>query len=111
MVTMNDIIAFVEKAMKQNLYIYNYCEGTVIKKNNNKVDISKSINGKDIIITTKSGRFRIKNLTEKEILQYNLLRENVKSYMEDRGIEEFENFFKDEENKVKDINDLDNEDE
>lgn len=111
MVTMNDIIAFVEKAMKQNLYVHNYFEGTFVEKNNNKITISKSINDKDILITTNSGRFHVKNLTEKEILQYNLLRENVKLYMEDRGIEEFENFFKDEENKVKDINDLDNEDE
>lgn len=115
MVTMNDIIAFVRKAMENKLYVSTYFEGLHISleiedAKKRFIDISININ-KTVQINTNSGRFFIENLTEKELLQYNLLIEDVKSYMEQRGLEDFANFFKDEDKKVKDINDLDNEDE
>lgn len=113
MVTMNDVIAFVRKAMENKFYVSTYFEGLHIssedKDKKRFIDISVGTN--KIKIDTNSGRFFIKNLTEKELLQYNLLIEDVKSYMEQRGLEDFVNFFKDEDKKVKDINDLDNEDE
>ena len=112
MVTMNDVIAFVRKAMDNKFYVSTYYEGLHISTEGKKViDISVVRINKTAQIDTNFGRFFIKNLTEKELLQYNLLAEDVKSYMEQRGLEDFANFFKDEDKKVKDINDLDNEDE
>lgn len=111
-ITMNDIIAFVRKAMENKLYVSTYYEGLHISTEGKDINISVDINKTTLRIDTDSGRFFIKNLTEKELLQYNLLIEDGKSYMEQRGLEDFANFFKEENNnKVKDINDLDNEDE
>ena len=111
MVTMNDVIAFVRKAMDNKFYVSTYYEGLHISTEGKKViDISVR-RDETMLVDTNFGRFFIKNLTEKELLQYNLLIEDVKSYMEQRGLEDFANFFKDEDKKVKDINDLDNEDE
>lgn len=110
MVMMNDVIAFVRKAMENKFYVSTYFEGLHISSENKVIDISVR-RDKTVLIDTNSGRFFIKDLTEKELLQYSLLIEDVKSYVEQRGLEDFANFFKDEDKKVKDINDLDNEDE
>lgn len=117
MVTMNDVIAFVEKAIDKRIYIYT-CEYF-----GSEIDITIRHKVKDdsymefllysentLAVISLNGRFEIKNLTEKEVLEFKILAEKCKEYKKVRGLEDFNTFFK-EDNKLTTINDLDNEDE
>lgn len=109
-ITTNDVIAFIKKAMQNNLKIRNYLffNGALdIIDNNSENKIYIELESDSLKITTKSGEFYINDLTEKEIFQYTVLCEDVRSYQENKGIREFKLFFKEDESKPSDINDLD----
>ena len=128
MVTMNDIIAFIEKAMKENLDIrtthrewssnfeeyvinvYNSDEelfviqylngGSSNKKNNNVIQISKSLlDWVDI------------EVSEMDIALFKVEILKAEKYSKNKVIEAFNNFFEKDNSKPTTINDLDNDEE
>lgn len=120
-ISMNDIIAFVEKAMKENLNIQTIirdwdniksytirvygsnegvfiieCLDSSIDKEKNYVQISKGVlDWVDI------------EASEMDIALFKVEVLKAQEYSRNKVIEAFNNFFKDEESKLKDINDLD----
>lgn len=111
-ITMNDAIAFVRKAMQNNLKIRNclFYNGLDIMDTNSENKIYIELVFDSLRITTKSGEFFINDLTEKDILQFKLIYEEAKSYQENNGIRDFKQFFKEDESRPSDINDLDDND-
>lgn len=112
-ITTNDVIAFIKKAMQNNLKIRNclFFNGALdIIDNNSENKIYIELESDSLRITTKSGEFCINDLTEKDILQFKLICEEVKSYQENCGIKDFNQFFKEDESRLSDINDLDDND-
>lgn len=111
-ITMNDVIAFVKKAMQNNLKVRNclFYNGLEIMDTNLENKIYIELVFDSLRITTKSGEFYINDLTEKDILQFKLIYEEVKSYQENSGIRDFKQFFKEDESRPSDINDLDDND-
>lgn len=111
-IMMNDVIAFVKKAMQNNLKIRNclFFNGLEIIDINSDNKIYIELEFDSLRITTKSGEFFINDLNEKEILQFKLINEEVKSYQENYGIRDFKQFFKEDESRPSDINDLDDND-
>jgi len=116
MVTMNDIIAFVEKAMECNfnVKVWGECgEIDVVQKNPDNPDKRIEIRSEDnsfkaISINTYGfNHYIINNLTELEIASFKLLFAKAKEYSTNKTLEYFNNFFKEEDSKLKDINDLD----
>ena len=127
MITMADIIAFIEKAMKENLNIrtthrkwgsnleeyainvYNSDEELFViqylnteekpSKKNNVIQISKGLlDWVDI------------EVSEMDIALFKVEVLKAQEYSKNKVIEAFNNFFDKEETRFKDINDLDNED-
>lgn len=109
-ITMNDVIAFVKKAIQNDLKVDIFINNISISDANTGNEVSIDLNGDELNIETKSGFFTIENLSNKEILQYTVLCEDVRSYQENKGIREFKLFFKEDESKPSDINDLDDND-
>lgn len=128
MVTMNDIIAFIERAMKENLNIrtmhrewgsnleeyvisiYNSNEDVFViqylnrnkeslDENRNSIQISKGLlNWVDI------------EVSEMDIALFKVEVLKAEKYSKNKVIEAFNNFFEKKVDRPKDINDLDNED-
>lgn len=111
-ITMDDVIAFVKKAIQNNLKVRNclFYNGLEIIDANSENKIYIELESDNLRITTKSGEFYVNDLTEKDILQFKLVYEEVKSYQENNGIKDFKQFFKEDESKLSDINDLDDND-
>lgn len=116
MVTMNDIIAFIREAMNRNFKIDCDYYGGINVYDNEKVIYFKrktTITGdkEEIleIVTTNCGKYTLE-LSEKDILEWKLLKIRCEEYQHDVAIKDFNNFFEEEENSPKTINDLDNED-
>ena len=111
MVTMNDIVAFVEKAMEHNLNMY--VSGSYIKifgRDDKNLEIwcfSEDTNRSIIIEQAGLNSYAINNLSDLEYSTYEYLCARVKEYSRNKTLEYFNNFFKEEESKLKDINDLD----
>ena len=120
-ISMNDIVAFIEKAMKENLniqttirdwdniklytiHVYDSNEDAFIieclnsstDKGKNYVQISKGVLDWVNIETS-----------EMDIALFKVEVLKAQEYSRNKVIEAFNNFFKDEESKFKDINDLD----
>lgn len=106
-IMMNDIIAFVNKAIKNNMYIDTDEECSITIINNDKL-INFLLEEDYMLIKTDNGSISF-YVDNKEDLQFKLLIENCIEYCEKKGFEDFNNFFK-EDSKPTDINDLDNED-
>ena len=106
----------VRVAMNKGSNIQRNIEGTggfpytiSIKNQGNQIYIYIFKEG--ISISTSNGYIRIDHsITEREELEIQALMLSIKEYNEDMAISEFEEFISDKENKLKDINDLDNED-
>ena len=127
MVTMNDIIAFIEKAMKENLdirtthrewssnfeeyvinvynsdeelFVIQYLNEGSSNKKNNVIQISKSLlNWVDI------------EVSEMDIALFKVEILKAEKYSKNRVIEAFNNFFEKDNSKPTTINDLDNDEE
>ena len=116
MVTMNDVIAFVEKAIECNFNVRvwgRYGEIDISQENSDKyIEIRpewKEEDSFEAISINKPGfnYYVIDNLTEIEIASFKFLCAKVKEYSVNRTLEYFNNFFKEEDSKLRDINDLD----
>ena len=116
MVTMNDIIAFVEKAMECNFNVKvwgEYGEIDIIQKNPDKyIEIKPEWIERGTFKTIYINKpelnyYTLNNLTELEVASFKFLCARVREYSINKTLEYFNNFFKEEESKLKDINDLD----
>lgn len=118
MVTMNNILAFVKKAMNDDLDISTFKDETTsyftynieIKGKNRYCEIR--LCDKNIIIIYLPGlnNIRIKNVPEQDLLLFKLLFLETEEYSNNKSLEYFNNFFKKEENKEVKVDDLDDDD-
>lgn len=109
MVTMNDIVAFVEKAMENNMELAksDFFNEITIYFPSYDVNIWKSNKNQLTIHIGRLNPYIIDNLSDLDCATYEYLCATVKEYSQNKTLEYFNNFFKDEESKVTDINDLD----
>lgn len=120
MISFNDIVAFVKKAMKENLDVTSCMMSDMIsvRSNDEKTVVIDSIRGtfgfsdndNKLYVNIGNNSFNI-TVTEKEMLQYRLLIKDVEEYSTNKAIYEFNNFFDQDCFKYKDINSLDDEEE
>lgn len=113
MITFNEVIAFIKKAIDKKYDITSY--------NGGSSDIYFSIEnfnieflcGRNLIILYNSNSFPRKtinyNFTERDILNIKSLMLSVKEMNEEKLENKFYNFFNEDDNKPVDINDLDDE--
>lgn len=115
-ISMNDIIAFVEKAMECNLNVKvwgEYGEIDIAQQNHDKyIEIRPVWIEKDnfeaiCISKPELNYYILNNLTELEVASFKFLCAKVREYSMNKTLEYFNNFFKEEDSKLKDINDLD----
>ncbi|MEE3343914.1 MAG: hypothetical protein VZS44_07490 [Bacilli bacterium] len=111
---MNDIIAFVEKAMKENLDIkvIDYVENAIIRLygiDNKCFGIDLINDGYIILKGSHDVSIEIK-MSEMDIALFKVEVLKMKKYSENKVIEYFNNFFEEEDFKPTTINDLDSED-
>lgn len=109
MKTMNDVLEFINRAIKEKCKIASSIGYCVHVENTDNFVYFSLIGTKLYIDTTKKGRFIIDNLTDKEILQYRTIFEDCREYQAYVGEEIFDNFFQ-ENNTITNINQLDEED-
>ena len=127
MITMNDIIAFIERAMKENFGIRttyrewssSFKEYTINIYNSDEdlfviqyLNTEESLNKKDNIIQISKRVFDWVDIevSEMDIALFKVEVLKAQEYSKNKVIEAFNNFFDKEETRFKDINDLDNED-
>lgn len=125
MITMADIIAFIERAMKENFEIrttyrdWNFKEYIINIYNSDKdlfiikyLNTEESLNKKDNIIQISKGLLDWVDIevSEMDIALFKVEALKAQEYSKNKVIEAFNNFFDKEETRFKDINDLDNED-
>lgn len=127
-ITMNDVIAFIKKAMDLDFGM-NYLsslfsdsfELTIFKELEDKTlrqyiswkydDDKLLINLNGGFITSNLIDYTIEVVDKKDILKWKFLIEEIKDYCVNKLENNFKNFFNELQSPVKDINDLDNEDE
>ena len=112
--TATDIINFIQKAMENNLDIYVRDKGQSFTIWNLNNDISIYIwgccydNQKEICIECSYlNTYRIKNVSELDYSSFCYLGAIVEEYSKNKTVEYFNNFFKDEDSKPTNIDDLD----
>lgn len=112
MKTMNDVIAFVKKAMNLNLDIVLHSDNHIIKINNNDFCIFFYTSIGKLNINSQFGENISIEISEKEELQFNLLVEELREYLQERTIRDFDHFFDEYNlnNHINDINQLNDED-
>ena len=128
MVTMNDIIAFIEKAMKENLNIrtthreWGSFEEYVISIYNSNEDLfviqylssnKESVDGKSNSIQISKGLLDWVNIeiSEMDIALFKVEVLKAEKYSKNKVIEAFNNFFEKDDSKPTTIDDLDNDEE
>ena len=110
-----DVIAFIRKAMNDGLEMHkdSFSESIDIYTSYNSHIIPdykfSIVTGLLMYIGTPRGRLHI-NITEKEHNLFKVIMDNVGDYSHDMAVKDFNDFFKDDENRVKDIDDLDDDD-
>jgi len=111
-ISMNDIVAFVEKAMKNNMELRrgDFFNEIIIHFPNYDVNIWKDSKNKLSIHIGILNPYIIDNLSDLDCSAFEYLCATVKEYSQNKTLEYFNNLFKDEKSKVTDINDLDEED-
>ena len=128
MVTMNDIIAFIERAMKENLNIRtthrewgSNLEEYVINIYNSNEDLfiiqylstEKSLNKKDNTVQISKGLLDWVDIevSEMDIALFKVEILKAEKYSKNKVIEAFNNFFEKDDSKPTTIDDLDNDEE
>jgi len=119
-ISFNDIVAFVKRAMKENLDVTTclFSNSIDITNKDDKVvsiNVSNKIWGDEsqgkVINVTINGKTFFFDITEREHLEFELLKKDVEEYSTGKAIYEFSNFFDRDCFKYKDINSLDDEEE
>ena len=113
-ITVEDVIAFIKKAMKENLKIeFFFCGlGIEITEGNNTIKINPVLSFTPnkyecIYIQGKNGSVKVPIQNETDILKYKIVYNEVKEYIENKGVEDFYNFFNEDNSKLKNADDLD----
>ena len=109
-ITMNDVITFVMKAMDKSMKVRRYSKTWIIIYNDGEIIFEFIVNDNEINIGTKRGWCKIRELNQKDIARWNVLCEEVKEYESDEAYSCFKNFFAEDENKITDINELNEDD-
>lgn len=121
MVMMNDVIAFIERAIKEDLNIeVEYCDHTGYKyyvvqiSDNNRKCFRIECIIKDNKITFELHQPRLNSvvmeISEMELALFKVEVLKAREYSKNKTIEAFNNFFEKDSSKPTTINDLDNED-
>lgn len=101
-----DVVAFIRKAMDNGMRVNGDCFRVFIYTENNRSwHINFRLYEKTILIETTYGDYEI-SISKKEHLEFEVLIEEIKHYQQQKALEFFNNFFK-EDSKPTDINDLD----
>lgn len=113
-ILMNDIIAFVERAMKESLDIkvIEYGQNVAIRLygvDNKRFSIDL-FNSKYILLKGSHDISTVIKMSEMDLALFKVEILKIKEYSENKVIEYFNNFFEEEDFKPTTINDLDNED-
>ena len=109
-----EIKEFISKAMNKGLYIEAYYD---IKNQRSHYtitvdNISFRIYNNELQLTTPKGYMeKTLDLTKRDLLELDAMLLSIEEYNEDIALMEFNNFFKEEDTKIVNINDLDSEDE
>ena len=109
----DEIREFIRKAMNEGLRVRAY-NNTSLKHYEIRVFKENSIIGFTIetskirIETPKGELYTDVYLSKRDLLELDAIMLSIEEYNSDMALTEFENFFKKDENKPKDINDLDN---
>lgn len=107
--TFNNIIGFINKAIENNYEIIPYGNLISIYNEQNKEINIRCIDKNTIIIGGFGVNIEIP-ITDQEYHIFMLTVHDINEYLENKLTDTFNNFFKDEVEKVPDINDLDDND-
>ena len=112
-----EIKEFIRKAMNEGLSIYKYKDEDhydirIIRNNSLNEMFEITIREDHISMSTPNSGFVVieVELSKRNKLELDAVMLSIEEYKEDVAITEFNNFFKDEDEKPKDINDLDEDD-
>ena len=113
-ITVEDVIAFIKKAMKENLKIefLFFGLGIEITEGNNTIKINPVLSFTPdkyecIYIQGNNGSVKVPIQNETDILKYKIVYNEIKEYIENKGVEDFYNFFNGDNSKLKNADDLD----
>ena len=113
-ITVEDVIAFIKKAMKENLKIefLFFGLGIEITEGNNTIKINPVLSFTPdkyecIYIQGNNGSVKVPIQNETDILKYKIVYNEIKEYIENKGVEDFYNFFNEDNSKLKNADDLD----
>lgn len=112
MITMNDIIDFVEKSMERNLPVNSIGNEITVVKDNERIGFCPiySIDSNEIVSISIESNYEehtlVKVENETDVLLFKLLKEKVKKYSTEHLERRFFNFLKEDDRPI-DINDLD----
>lgn len=111
-ISMNDVIAFIEKAMKNNLDINVMSnEGLRIYKSESEYITFWLLENVLAIDKPKyNNEYRIENISELDLSAYKYLCAKTKEYSINKALNYFNTFFEEIDSKPRNINDLNNED-
>lgn len=111
-ISMNDVIAFIEKAMENNLDINMMSNVDLTIYESESKYITFWLSSENILAITKPrcNEYRIENISELDLSTYKYLCAKVKEYSKNKILKYFNTFFEEIDSKPRTINDLDNED-
>ena len=111
-----EIIEFIRNAMNEGLSIYtSECDNSyhirTVRNHSLYETFDFDLYKDRIIISSPTGFIKIENkLSERDELELKAIMLSIKEYKEDMAVSEFENFFKENEDKLKSIDNLDDDD-
>ena len=109
--TINDVLAFVQKAMNEGLnFNYGSYYFEIFNSESDTIlDVAYYGNGESCTVATSNGEIEF-DIKSKDIAILNLLKEDIKDYMAAKAENDVREFLTVKEEKPTDINDLDSED-
>ena len=114
-ILMNDVINLVKESIKREFKIEcSYRSITIYNKEKKEIDIIRGHhNDKEVLVirTTNLGKTKEIELSEEDVLKWKLLEIECDNYQNNIALKDFSNFFEEDNNIPKDINDLDNDEE
>ncbi len=111
-ITMDDIIAFVMKAMNKSMKVRRESRNWIsVCDDDNKNIFNFIAHGNEIDVNTKRGCYNACEFSQKDMARWNVLCEEVEEHESNEAYSCFKNFFvEDDKNKITDINELNEDD-
>lgn len=107
-ISMNDIIAFIHKAIAKGLPITSsslWGDDITVNDNGIFIQINTTVQNSIEINTNNGGSYTTNDFSDLDISRFKVLVEEIKEYQKERAINTFNNFFKDEQKTIDDIDD------